>query len=740
MENDAEYGESFWEREEFDLRKRRKTNRLWALLLTALMVIGMMPTVALAAGSYDLWVNGEQFSSDHLEIACGEGTATYDPATKTLTLEDATITERNLNSRSIDSQIGELNIILKGENKMTAYELYASQGDVTILGTGSLTVNTSTTDAIFVTKKLIVDGTTLQLTAPADGGGILAVGGVEIRNGANVTAKGQYYGISTEGNTIEIKNSTVQAEATEDYCNAITANCYNADLDEVVVGDISIIGSTVTAKSFYPALRSFNLNIADSMVEATSTGDWGIWCDDEISIRGTSKVTATGESGSMGCGAGEIGVIADTGNTFVGEDEATAEAGTPFTVEKTITRDDWNGSLFFRVETHNHDFGNDWAYDTNNHWQECECGEKQDEAAHMFGTDNICDVCGFEPTFDGDSVAFEIPVSKTVVQRGTAAPGSEIFTFKLGDDRDGNPADFGITMTNLTIETDGAGVFDGMLTGEIDPQMVSENFGWRTWDQGGHFHKSFALTEQNDVKDGWSYSEKRHGVDISYTVATGKVSVRVHEYNNDVYYPKANFINTYTKDAPETFTVTIPVKKIVELGGNAVPGSTDFSFELAPNESSAVISDLTITGNTIATNGVGEYEGTITLSGTFPETTDSVSLMLTEKNDGAKNWIYDDTRYIVIISRTQNVRMRAMTTWSYVVNLQKDMGEHWNPVEVEVAEYINAYATNIIVPIDDVPKTGDTSNMLLWTILAVVASIGITGIAVHENREKEQAE
>ncbi len=34
---------------------------------------------------------------------------------------------------------------------------------------------------------------------------------------------------------------------------------------------------------------------------------------------------------------------------------------------------------------HEHDYGTAWKYDENNHWHACECGEKADEAAHVYG-------------------------------------------------------------------------------------------------------------------------------------------------------------------------------------------------------------------------------------------------------------------------------------------------------------------------------------------------------------------
>ena len=46
--------------------------KLFAILLSIVMVAGLLPTVAFAAENYDLYVNGEQFTSEKLSIACGE--------------------------------------------------------------------------------------------------------------------------------------------------------------------------------------------------------------------------------------------------------------------------------------------------------------------------------------------------------------------------------------------------------------------------------------------------------------------------------------------------------------------------------------------------------------------------------------------------------------------------------------------------------------------------------------------
>ena len=55
-------------------------------------------------------------------------------------------------------------------------------------------------------------------------------------------------------------------------------------------------------------------------------------------------------------------------------------------------------SLYAIWETipHDHSFGTDFETDANEHWNECECGDKANVAAHA-DTDNDekCDVCGY---------------------------------------------------------------------------------------------------------------------------------------------------------------------------------------------------------------------------------------------------------------------------------------------------------------------------------------------------------
>lgn len=65
--------------------------RLLSLLLSAAMVLMFLPASAFAADDNQVLVGGQWLGSAKRTVPCGEGTAAYDPDTKTLTLTNATI-------------------------------------------------------------------------------------------------------------------------------------------------------------------------------------------------------------------------------------------------------------------------------------------------------------------------------------------------------------------------------------------------------------------------------------------------------------------------------------------------------------------------------------------------------------------------------------------------------------------------------------------------------------------------
>ena len=52
-----------------------------------------------------------------------------------------------------------------------------------------------------------------------------------------------------------------------------------------------------------------------------------------------------------------------------------------------------------KIPAPGHTAGTEWKSDDTNHWHECSrCHDKKNEAAHDYGSDNVCDTCGYDKT------------------------------------------------------------------------------------------------------------------------------------------------------------------------------------------------------------------------------------------------------------------------------------------------------------------------------------------------------
>ena len=270
--------------------------KLFAILLSIVMVAGLLPTVAFAEENYNLYVNGEQFTSEKLSIACGEGTASYDPNTKTLTLNNAAITNGGKSDESPQYGIRvvgdtDLTIKLSGTNSITLDNgggIFAdgSSDNYNIIGDGKLTINVKW-DALYTLNGniSISEGAELDITS-AKGCGITSYNkGILSIDGAKVAVSSYYTAASAK--ELEIKNnSEVVLSASEDQFNAVYMG------DENGAGKIEIINSKVEATSDYPALfTEGNLTVNGGEVKCTSTADGAIWTKGDILIKGGAKVT-----------------------------------------------------------------------------------------------------------------------------------------------------------------------------------------------------------------------------------------------------------------------------------------------------------------------------------------------------------------------------------------------------------------------------------------------------------------
>ena len=228
------------------------------------LIIGLLTSAstAMAQTTYNLKIADVDVTSANcsdLSVISGvSGTVKYDPSTKTLTLQNATIQTNT--AYAIISFIDGLTIKVIGTNNLTA--IMAFHTTATITGGGTLNVEIQDYSAIFV------NGTNLTI------------------DGCTVNAKGKdgITGFNGSSETLTIKNSTITAEGeygsidnfaslTLDGC-AITqpaGAAFDASLHAVALG-----GAIVTSKVVISPATTYNLYIAGVQVTSANCSDLSV--------------------------------------------------------------------------------------------------------------------------------------------------------------------------------------------------------------------------------------------------------------------------------------------------------------------------------------------------------------------------------------------------------------------------------------------------------------------------------
>ena len=495
------------------------------------LAIAMLPAMAFADTSYyDLYVNGERFTSDNLAIECGEGTATYDPATQTLTLDNASITNA-LGSGGIYSGLtSDLNIVLQGENRITFDDNMGvmATGNIELSGSGSLTIDVAgeTKDGISAAGNVSVHGTTLNINAPG-GIGIASDGSVFVDN-AKLTSHALYAGVDAVNLTIK-NSSVVDISATENNCNA----AYISSRGGPTGGNLSISNSNVVAKSLFPGLfAERNLTIDGGSAQSTSTADAALWASGDLIIKGGAKVTLAGIY-PAGC-AGDFTVYAaevDAKNTNV--DNIPALSDNPviygdFDLTHAVAVDS-EGTTIDLIE---HD------------------GVEQAKGFLRLYK-NIHFITGEK------SVTYSFPFTKVVKKGGDIAPGKQEFELEIFNVGVGRIEDYTDVTVTAAVATSGTGEYKGVLTIKGPKSQVRDIT-----------CEGFCVREKNTGVANWTYSDAVYQIFChEYTIAADAQSatqssyeifpVKLVETDNGAFYEKTQdtpaasmtFENIYTKKA-----------------------------------------------------------------------------------------------------------------------------------------------------------------------------------------------
>ena len=508
-----------------------KTRKLMGLAAALAFAMVMLPAAAFAdTTQYDLFVNGEQFTSDNLTIECGEGAATYDPATQTLALDNASITNA-IDSGGIHSKLtGDLTIALQGNNSITLDDNMGimASGNVEIQGPGSLAINVAgeNMDGISVTGDVSVRGTNLVINAPG-GVGIASDGTVSIDN-AQVTSAALYAGIDAINLIIE-NGSVVDISAAEDSCNAAFISPRNG----ATSGNIRISNSNVMAKSVFPGLfAGDNLTISGASVQSTSTADAALWAKGDLTIGDNAHVTLDGKYPS-GCN-GNFTVYAaeiDAKNTNVE-----------------------NIPAIFDNPTIGNDFDLTYAVAVDSEGATIDLIE-HDGAEQAKGFLNLYKNIHF--VTGEKSATYSFPFTKVVKKGGDIAPKPQEFELEIFNVGVGQIEDYADVTVTATVATNGAGEYEGLLTIKGPKSQIRDIT-----------CEGFCVREKNTGMANWTYSDAVYQIFChEYEIATDGQSatqssydifpVQLVETDNGAFYEKTQdtpvasmtFENVYTEKA-----------------------------------------------------------------------------------------------------------------------------------------------------------------------------------------------
>ena len=682
--------------------------KLFAMLLSLVMVVGLLPDIALASETttYDIWVDGVQVTSENKDNLFG-GTVSYDPTTHTLSLNNATLDNDTMSDYGIKTIIpNTLKIRLTGTNNITRTYPGGGMGiapnssnSVEITGDGTLVINVNgeTYDGISAGADVKISDKA-KVVINSEGG--LGITGrmVEI-DGATVNSTGLYAGIDAHKLKI-VNGADVTLKATQERRNG----AFIWKDQEGNGGDIEIAASKVKATSYYPGLYAAgNLTVDGGEVSCTSTADSAMWIKGNILIKGGAKVTTDGKfpMGGNGTFTVEEAEI-DAKNTNENNISAIFDECVPVVAEgykltyaKAVDSEETeidllsSGTEYFALYKNVH-FITKAVYPVS-------------FTVAPAGLTNVIikvdgqEVSGFIDLIEGSHLV-EVTADNCNAYSGNVTITDDAATHTQT-----------ITMTYLPADYT-----------KVDEAVAKANA------LNKDEYKDFTAVEAavNAVVRGKNITEQAEVDAMANAIEDAIVALQYKE--------------------PDYITIEVPFKFTVKNTGEMNPGKETFKFIV---EDFGAPTDYVLVQDTVETNGEKTYEGKFVFkikenqAGNLSE-----GFVIRQVKGNAEGWTYDDTKFYAIpifVDSYTNV-----AGWTFCKFDENGELDHNNPIE-EIG-FTNSYsAKNPVTPPvpqnpespknSESPKTGDTSNLALWIVLLFVGGGAVLTLTVKDRKKKESA-
>lgn len=402
-----------------------------------------------------------------------------------------------------------------------------------------------------------------------------------------------------------------------------------------------------------------------------------------------------------------------------------------------------------------HAYGSDWKYDSTNHWHECSrCHDKKDEAAHDYGSDNVCDTCGYDKTVPH---THNLTLVAAKAATCTAAGNSAYYTCD-GCDKWFADATGSVEITDKT-------------SVKIPATGHTAGTEWKS-DDTNHWHEctvagcgviiestKSARTASDWIIDtpatattaGTKHKECTvcHRVLETQTIPSMGTELKIIAVDNQIYDKASGSDVTITCNGDFAKFTGIKVDGSVVDSSNytAVSGSTVLTLK------ASYLGTLTDGSHTITfvyTDGEANANLTVRTAGS-----EHIHDYGTEWKSNADNHWHE--------CNCGDKKDEAAHSFKWVVDKEatatkkgskheecKTCGYKRPAVEIPATGTTTA-PTDTTKPNDTTkpgntngseksPQTGDNSNIFLWFALLFVSVAGVTGITVYNKKKKEHAE
>ena len=370
-----------------------------------------------------------------------------------------------------------------------------------------------------------------------------------------------------------------------------------------------------------------------------------------------------------------------------------------------------------------HAWASDWSKDTDNHWKICSrCHEKKDEAAHDYGSDNICDTCGYDKTVPHTHNLTLVPAkAPTCTEKGNTAYYTCDGCDKWFEDA-----------TGASEITDKTSVILA-ATGHSASDWKSDNTDhWKECTVVGcgviiedskAVHTAGEWIIDTPATATTSGSKHKECTVCGYTMATETIPAtgggeHTHSYSTNWKYDADNHWHECSCGDKKDTAAHTAGEWIIDTPATA---TTDGS-----KHKECTVCGYTMTIETIPATGGGEH---------------THSYGSDWKNDATNHWHE---------CSCGDKADKAAHDFKWVVDKEATATQKGSKhEECRVCGYKKAAVeipatgtpTEPGKPTDsDSPQTGDNSNMILWIALLFVSGGVVIGITVYSKKKKENAE